>query len=160
MKLNNLNSNSIETVSKKLNTKTLQSLRKTSKKMKKNTTYELNRRKKAANLIRKKYLEAKRRKIKTVLKNGSNMINEMILHGYFPNNIKNDLYNNIKQFSISNRETTLILKELIDYLLDSTQGSRNVTMQDKVNYVMKTSFKKGQLDLNNSISTYRRFFAE
>ena len=57
MKLTNLNQNTLETIMKKMNTMSLKQTSKVSKVLKKHSQSEINKRKKAAILIKKQYIK-------------------------------------------------------------------------------------------------------
>lgn len=161
MNLTNLNRNTLESIMKKMNTMTLQKTASTCKSLKKQSQSEINKRKKAAIVIKKKYIASKRKKIKEILKTGINVMNE---YGpEYPTKINNNLSNEfLIQYNISPREEMTILKELIQYLLESNfesgQMARNRHMNSRVNYVMKTSSKKSEDDLYEMLETYKRFY--
>ena len=165
MQLTNLNKNAFNIILKKMNTMSLQQTSKTSKQLKQNTQIELKKRKNAAKVIQNKYIDLKIKKIKKIkkmLKNGMNIVDEYIALQTFPNNIKNDLLEFLVQYPLTYKEEILIIKELIQYLLDITlepQKARNRKMKTRINYVMKTPIIKGEYDLQEYEHTYKRFYA-
>ena len=162
MKLTNLNKNSLETIMKKMNTMTLQQTAKTSKLMNMYSKSEINKRKRATKIIKKMYIDSKRNKIKQILKNGMNVMDEYMALQLFPNNINDDLINEfLVQYPITHRQEILILKELIQYLLINSFEPHRIkkrTMNMQVNYIMKTSFQKGEGDMHEMLNTNKRFF--
>ena len=156
---------------KKMNTMTLQQTAKTSQSLRKQSQFEINKRKKAAQVIKKQYIALKKKKIKHILKNGMNVMNEYVYVNRYPNNINNNLSNEFliqyknggsHKYKISNKEETSILKELIQYLLDSTLDPERAlkrSMNSRVNYVMKTSIENSTNDLREIVYTYKRFYA-
>ena len=162
MQLNNLDRNTFNSVLKKMNTLTIKQLKKTSKTYKKKTENEIRKRNKASKVIQKKYKAAKTRKLTKIMKNGMNIINEYIAGEYFPNTISNELTEEyLNQYKLSYREETLILKELIEYLLDITvnpRGPTNKAIKKRVNYVMNTSLRVGEGNKNEVLGTYKRFY--
>ena len=89
----------------------------------------------------------------------SNLTDLIIWSSKINNNLSNEF---LIQYNISPREEMTILKELIQYLLESNfesgQMARNRHMNSRVNYVMKTSSKKSEDDLYEMLETYKRFY--
>lgn len=162
-RLTNLNQNSFNIIAKKLNKKTLTNCSCTSKSMKsmcKSTINSQKRKTEAICQIQKSYRDSQRKKIKKILNNGKTLVNNMISHQYYPNNIEDNFNNNIlNQYKISERQRVLILKQLIHYFILKSYSPNFITNNNKIiNYILKTTINKGIGDLNEMIFEYKRHF--
>lgn len=162
-RLTNLNQNSFNIIARKLNKKTLTNCCQTSKNMKSLCKPAIDSQKKkmiAIRKIQKAYRDSQKRKFKTILSNGKALVNDMLAHNYYPNNIKDNFNNNIlNQYKVSERQRVLLLKELIQYFITRSYAP-NVSTNNKkiINYVLTTSYNKGIGDLNEIVFEYKRHF--
>jgi len=162
--LYDLNNNSITMIANLLNKKNLISLAQTSTQMKYQTKRALKsqeKKQKAVKQIQKSYRSSQERLFKKILNNGVNLVNTMISHNHIPFNIQEELTSNVlNQYTtkLSQRQKTLILKELVDYMFYKSLGRKSRSNDKRIQYIMKTSYKKGLEDLHELVFEYKRHF--
>ena len=146
--------NSLNLVLKKMDTKTLSTFGCTSRNSRNKIKPELKKRTDAAKKIQKAVRQSQ---VRRILNNGIELVDNMVQANYFPKNIEKNLVNDfLIQFPITNRQESLILKELIQHMLEKLYNRKTRTKKQSMNYILNTSSNYAHNNRLNWVEAYYR----